>query len=278
MGSQILTQEGHHVATAPDGDEALAYVSAQRPDIVLADTRMPGASGFDVCRHVKNDPALAHIRVVLLAGPLEPFDESEAQGVRCDGVLQKPLDAAALIAKIQSLLDESGGPSPEAAGGPREETEETIAGEALQTQPETPAARETGTQEAGSADGARAEARSASEPKPHGAAANEHPPAVRQDPPPALEETLKDVPAPALALQAAHTQKGPVSLSPPPPAPGDMAADFAAAVEHALRYQRRAEPPSRETVRRAVARALEEQLPSLVESVTERVMKLLDPR
>lgn len=109
MGGQILSQEGHDVVTVADGDEALAYLAENRPDLVMADTRMPGPNGFELCRHVKSAESLQGVKVVLLAGPLEPFDPAQAEGAGCDSVLHKPLDAYSLIETVNSLI---GAPEP----------------------------------------------------------------------------------------------------------------------------------------------------------------------
>ncbi len=107
MGRQILNQEGYEVATTSDGDETLQYLTEHHPDLVLADTRMPGPSGFEVCRRIKRHPKLSNIKVVLLAGPLEPFDPAQAESVGSDGVLHKPLDAYSLIDTVKSLIGEA---------------------------------------------------------------------------------------------------------------------------------------------------------------------------
>lgn len=104
MGRQILSQEGHDVVTVSDGDEALHYLSEHRPDLVMVDTRMPGPNGFDICSHVKKQADLEGVKVVLLAGPLEPFDPAQAESAGSDAVLHKPLDAYSLIDTVNSLL------------------------------------------------------------------------------------------------------------------------------------------------------------------------------
>jgi twitching motility two-component system response regulator PilH len=104
MGSQILSQEGHSVVTVSDGDEAMRYLEENLPDLVMVDTRMPGPSGFDICKHIKSQPKFGSVKVVLLAGPLEPFDTAEAENAGPDGVLHKPLDAYTLIDTVNSLL------------------------------------------------------------------------------------------------------------------------------------------------------------------------------
>ncbi len=104
MGSQILSQEGHSVVTVSDGDEAMLYLEGNLPDLVMVDTRMPGPSGFEICKHIKSQPKFGMVKVVLLAGPLEPFDTAEAESAGPDGVLHKPLDAYTLIDTVNSLL------------------------------------------------------------------------------------------------------------------------------------------------------------------------------
>jgi CheY-like chemotaxis protein len=104
MGSQILSQEGHRVVTVSDGDEAMLYLEQNLPDLVMVDTRMPGPSGFDICKYIKSQPKFGAVKVVLLAGPLEPFDTAEAESAGPDGVLHKPLDAYTLIDTVNSLL------------------------------------------------------------------------------------------------------------------------------------------------------------------------------
>ena len=61
-----LLDEGVELYTAADGDEALAAIAAQRPDLVFLDVMMPGRSGLDVCRAVRADPELAGAHIVLL--------------------------------------------------------------------------------------------------------------------------------------------------------------------------------------------------------------------
>lgn len=106
MGSQILSQEGHEVITVSNGDQVLEFLGHHRPDVCIVDTRMPGPSGIELCRQIKADKSLKTIKVVLLAGPLEPFDPGEAESVGSDGVLHKPLDAFTLIETVNSLIEE----------------------------------------------------------------------------------------------------------------------------------------------------------------------------
>jgi CheY-like chemotaxis protein len=99
-----FADEDVQVLTAGDGEQAIARVQADRPDIVLADIGMPKRSGYDVAAFIKGQPELAHIPVLLLTGAFEPVDEGRAQAVRCDGVLVKPFEPQHVIARVRELL------------------------------------------------------------------------------------------------------------------------------------------------------------------------------
>jgi CheY-like chemotaxis protein len=107
MGERILREEGFEVVSLTDGDAALLRLADVDPDLILADVFLPGKSGLDLCRHVKNDPARRHIRVVLTAGLLEPFDESEATRAGCDAILKKPFEASKVMETIHPLVKEA---------------------------------------------------------------------------------------------------------------------------------------------------------------------------
>jgi len=136
MGRQILSQEGHEVVTVSNGDEALQYLEHNRPDLIMADTRMPGPNGYEVCREVKHSGRFPGVSVVLLAGPLEPFDSEQANSAGSDGVLHKPLDAYSLIETINKLIAGGGQETPEPP-------EPSVIQESQQAAPEAEAAPET---------------------------------------------------------------------------------------------------------------------------------------
>jgi len=104
-----FANEDVQVLTAGDGEQAIARVQADQPDIVLADIGMPKRSGYDVAAFVKGNPELAHIPVLLLTGAFEPVDETRAQASGCDGVLIKPFEPQHVIARVRELLQGSQG-------------------------------------------------------------------------------------------------------------------------------------------------------------------------
>jgi CheY-like chemotaxis protein len=107
MGERILREEGFEVVSLTDGEAALKRLNDVDPDLIIADVFLPAKSGMDLCRRVKTDSNFRHVRVVLTAGLLEPFDEDEARRAGCDAILKKPFEASKLLQTIQPLVKES---------------------------------------------------------------------------------------------------------------------------------------------------------------------------
>ena len=128
MGERILAEEGYEVVTVSNADSALIRLDDVDPDVVMADTVMPGRTGFEICQYLKMSPRHRHVRVILTAGVLESLDEDHIKRVEADGTLKKPFEASALIAAVKPLA--------EAAAKAREGVE---APGAARPAPETPA-------------------------------------------------------------------------------------------------------------------------------------------
>ena len=134
--------EDVQVLAVNDGEQAIARIPLERPDVVLADIGMPRKGGYDVSAFVKGRADLAHIPVLLLAGAFEPVDQARAEQVKADGVLIKPFEPRQVIERVKELLavvpqtaavapvsePSSQPPAPEPAAAPAAET--TVSGEA----------------------------------------------------------------------------------------------------------------------------------------------------
>lgn len=100
-----FADEGIQVVAVSDGAEAVEALEEILPDIVLADVHMPNLTGYQVCEHIKRTERLKHIKVMLLVGSFEPFDEVEARRVGADDTLTKPFQSIRnLVDKVSSLL------------------------------------------------------------------------------------------------------------------------------------------------------------------------------
>jgi len=114
-----FADENVRVVAVSDGDQAIARLNEQPPDIVLADVGMPGKNGYEVARYVKSQPGLAHIPVLLLTGAFEPIDQVRADDAGCDGVLAKPFEPQIVISRVKELLARArDGSAPPAAPTP----------------------------------------------------------------------------------------------------------------------------------------------------------------
>ena len=105
MGERILSDEGYEVVTVSNADSALIRLDDVDPDVVLADTVMPGRTGYEICQYLKMNPRMRHVRVILTAGVLENFDEELSKRVEADATLKKPFEATALLAAVKPLAE-----------------------------------------------------------------------------------------------------------------------------------------------------------------------------
>jgi CheY-like chemotaxis protein len=101
-----LTSATENIAVVPfsNGEHAIASLDRNVPDIVLADVGMPGRSGYEISRYIKNSPPLAHVPVLLLTGAFEPVDQTKALEAGCDGILIKPFEPQFVINRVKELL------------------------------------------------------------------------------------------------------------------------------------------------------------------------------
>ena len=98
----VLEGGGYLVDQAQHGAAALERMAEQRPDIVIADLKMPLMDGFELLGRVRSEPALQAIPVLLLTG--NPEAARGADGA--DGILVKPFEPADLIAMIEKLTEQ----------------------------------------------------------------------------------------------------------------------------------------------------------------------------
>jgi adenylate cyclase len=99
-----LTKQGYDIVTATDGEEALDSARRELPDLILLDVMMPKRDGFEVCRLLKADDSLPFMPIILVTAKSDVRDI--VAGLECGGdeYLTKPVDHAALLARVKSIL------------------------------------------------------------------------------------------------------------------------------------------------------------------------------
>ena len=99
-----LAANGYDVETAADGEAALAAVRGRAPDLILLDVMMPKLDGVEVCRRLRADPSVPFVPIILVTAKADSKDVVTGLEAGADEYLTKPVDQAALVARVKSML------------------------------------------------------------------------------------------------------------------------------------------------------------------------------
>ena len=102
-----LKRAGYDVITAADGEEALLLVAARLPDLVVLDMMMPKATGLEVARNMREQPATKDIPIILLTARAQEADVVSGFEAGADDYMKKPFSPQDLQARVQALLERS---------------------------------------------------------------------------------------------------------------------------------------------------------------------------
>jgi DNA-binding response OmpR family regulator len=104
MISTKLYRAGYDVQTAVNGRAAIQAAAASQPDPILLDIMMPGPSGLDVCRKLREDPFTAHIPVIMLTARAPKEAVAEGFGAGADRYMTRPFRLSRLLEEVQALM------------------------------------------------------------------------------------------------------------------------------------------------------------------------------
>jgi len=100
-----LRSANFEVASAGTGGEGLALVLKHKPDVVLLDLMLPDQSGYDVCKQIRNDPAIGDVGVLMLTAKGEPEDRILGLEVGADDYVVKPFVVREVVLRVTALAN-----------------------------------------------------------------------------------------------------------------------------------------------------------------------------
>lgn len=100
----LLRKGGYDVRVARDGEEALRLTESFLPDVILLDVMMPLRNGFEVCRRIRENPALRPVKVVMLTARGRDAEREQGLALGADLYITKPFSTKELLARIGELL------------------------------------------------------------------------------------------------------------------------------------------------------------------------------
>jgi len=100
----MLQRVGHTVETSNDGAEGITLAAKMQPDLAIIDVMMPGLSGYDVVRKLREDPVTQRVPIIILTARSQPMDKHMALEAGANAFLSKPVTAQELTDRVDAVL------------------------------------------------------------------------------------------------------------------------------------------------------------------------------
>ena len=101
-----LKREGYEIATAVDGEEALAQIQALEPSLVFIDVTMPKKDGYQVCQEVRDDSTLTRQPyIIILTSRGQEADREKAERVGVNEFMTKPFSPSKIVTRVREILE-----------------------------------------------------------------------------------------------------------------------------------------------------------------------------
>jgi two-component system cell cycle response regulator DivK len=103
----LLGNAGYQLIEAESGEDALAAVMKQRPDLILMDIQLPIMDGYEATRQIRANPDMKAVPIIAVTSYALAGDEAKAQEAGCNAYVSKPFSPRALLAKVREYLPSS---------------------------------------------------------------------------------------------------------------------------------------------------------------------------
>jgi two-component system, cell cycle response regulator DivK len=102
----LLAATDYQIAEAEDGEQALAAVAKERPDLIVMEIQLPSIDGYEAMRRIRTDPALLSVPIIAVSSYAPSGEEQKARAAGCDDFVAKPYSPRQLLGKIRQYLPE----------------------------------------------------------------------------------------------------------------------------------------------------------------------------
>lgn len=102
--TSCLQQGGISVSTAQSAEEALEKINLDPPDVIVLDVVLPGRSGYEICRNLKNESKTSNIPIIICSTKNTEMDKFWGMRQGADAYLPKPIDQEQLLRTIKQLI------------------------------------------------------------------------------------------------------------------------------------------------------------------------------
>jgi DNA-binding response OmpR family regulator len=103
----LMEQQGYRVMIAERGEDALDLIYQYKPDLVLLDIMLPGIDGYEVCEIIRLNPNFRKVKIIFLTAKGREEEIAKGLALGADAYITKPFSNAALVAKVNELLDKT---------------------------------------------------------------------------------------------------------------------------------------------------------------------------
>ena len=100
----MLAGTDYAITEAEDGEQALAAVAKERPDLILMEIQLPSMDGYETMRRIRTDPALLSIPIIAVSSYAPSEEQQKARAAGCDDFVPKPYSPHQLLLKIRNYL------------------------------------------------------------------------------------------------------------------------------------------------------------------------------